>query len=70
MSKRAPCTFRVADVRRAIKAAKAEGVENARVVIDRDGNIAITWGDKSDTITNESPLDQWIAKHARHAQGN
>lgn len=38
---RGPCTFRQQDVTRAIKAAKAAGVEVAQVEIDKNGKIVI-----------------------------
>jgi hypothetical protein len=38
---RGPCTFRQADVTRALKAARAAGFEHVRVEIDREGKIAI-----------------------------
>jgi hypothetical protein len=70
--RRAPCTFRQTDVTRALKAARRAGFERVRVEIDQDGKIAIVTGggaDKTD-VAGENSLDQWIAKHARQAQGD
>lgn len=43
MAKR-PVPFRQIDVTRALRAARAAGVEISRVEIDRDGNIVIVSG--------------------------
>jgi hypothetical protein len=40
MSRR-PCTFRETDVKRAVKAVRAAGVEVARVEIGKDGGIIV-----------------------------
>jgi nitrate reductase NapAB chaperone NapD len=40
MSRR-PCTFRQSDVTRALKAAKAAGVEVDRIEIDHDGKLIV-----------------------------
>jgi hypothetical protein len=70
----APPTFRQVDVMRALKAARRAGFERVRVEIDRDGKIAIITGGSVDRLEvagdNLNPLDQWIAKHAREAQGD
>jgi hypothetical protein len=47
---RARLTFRQTDVTRAIKAARAAGVEIARVELDRQGNIVIIPGKASAVI--------------------
>lgn len=41
----ARATFKQADITRALKAVKASGVEGAKVVLDRDGNLNIVLGD-------------------------
>jgi hypothetical protein len=41
---RAPCLFRESDMRRAIKAAVAAGLEIARVEIAKDGAIVVVPG--------------------------
>lgn len=38
------CTFRQRDVAAAIKAARAAGVEVARVEVDKDGKIVVVMG--------------------------
>jgi hypothetical protein len=35
------CTFRQRDVKEAIKAARAAGLENFRIVIDKQGTISV-----------------------------
>ncbi|HUW74401.1 MAG TPA: hypothetical protein VMW05_10335 [Methyloceanibacter sp.] len=41
---RAPLTFRQSDLERAIKGAKATGLEISRVEIDKDGKIVVIIG--------------------------
>ena len=41
---RGTCTFRQRDVTAAIKAAKAAGVDVARIEVDRDGKVVILAG--------------------------
>jgi hypothetical protein len=38
---RRPCTFRQTDVKRAVKAVRAAGVEVARVQVGKDGTIVV-----------------------------
>ncbi len=59
--------FRESDVKRAIKAAKAAGVEVGRIEIAPDGRIVVTALDKSvegakNDQTNE--LDDWLKRRA------
>ncbi len=49
MSRR-PCTFRETDVKRAVKAVRAAGVEIARVEIQKDGRIIVVSGKPKETI--------------------
>jgi hypothetical protein len=58
---------RQADITRALRAAKAAGVEIARVEIDATtGKIVIFTKDVAGT-EKPSDLDQWMASHARSA---
>lgn len=41
---RRPCTFRQTDVKRAVKAVRAAGVEVARVQVGKDGTIVVVPG--------------------------
>jgi hypothetical protein len=59
---RAPSTFRRQDVTRAIRAAKAAGVEIQRIEIARDGRIVIITAAEAERQIS-TPLDAWIAKH-------
>jgi hypothetical protein len=66
---RGPCTFRHRDVLRAIKATTAAGLHVLAVKIDpQTGTIEIVTGDSLEQ--NSAPLDQWMAKHARQAEGH
>jgi hypothetical protein len=59
---RGPAIFRQQDVTRAIRAAKAAGVEIQRIEIARDGRIVIiTAAEAGHQIS--TPLDTWMAKH-------
>jgi hypothetical protein len=59
---RAPSTFRQQDVTKALRAAKAAGVDIARIEIARDGRIVIIT--EAETERQDStPLDAWMAKH-------
>lgn len=63
MSRR-PCVFRQRDVTRAVKAVAAAGVAVAKVEVDKDGKIIVVVG-KPGKAEALSPLDQWMADHAR-----
>ena len=66
MSRR-PCTFRQTDVTRALRAAKAAGVDVQRFEIDRDGKIVVVAGKPGVTDTPRDDLDQELAEfEARH----
>jgi hypothetical protein len=67
--KRAPSTFRQADVTRAVKAVNAAGVGIARIEIDKAGKIVIVaataaLAEQSNDLDQE--LQEW---EARHGQG-
>ena len=63
---RGPATFRQSDLTRAIKAAKAAGIEVVRIEVDKDGKIAIITGRGGDTA-QANDLDAWMSKRARAA---
>jgi len=66
---RGPRTFRQTDVSRAVKAAIAAGLKVSAVRINpQTGMIEIVTGDTPGQDSNL--LDQWIAKHARQAEGH
>lgn len=63
MGNRVP--FRQADLQRALRATKGAGLEVARVEVDAvTGKIIIITGTEAGQQT-QSPLDQWMASHAR-----
>jgi hypothetical protein len=68
---RAPCLFRESDMRRAIKAAVAAGLEIARVEIAKDGAIVVVPGKPEGQATASSDdLDCELAQfEAQHGQG-
>ena len=70
MGGRSRRAFKQCDVERAIKAAikavRKEGLEVARVEIDRDGKIVVIAGKPADAL-ERNELDSWMAKHARQA---
>ena len=68
---RAPCLFRESDVRRAIKAAVASGLEIARLEIAKDGAIVVVPGRPDGQVASSSDdLDRELAKfEAQHGQG-
>jgi hypothetical protein len=62
---RRPSTFKQRDVTRAVKAVTAAGVDIGRIEIDTTGKIVIVPGKPQ--VQNSTPLDAWMAKHAREA---
>jgi hypothetical protein len=53
-------TFRQSDLTRALKAAKAAGVEIARIEIGKDGTIAMDTGERSIAIKDGvTPSTSW-----------
>jgi hypothetical protein len=62
---RGPLTFRQSDVTRAIRAARAAGVEVARVEIDKDGKISVFAGEPVPRVGSrqENEVEQWLGKH-------
>jgi len=56
-----PCRFKKRDITRAVGAARAAGINVGRVDIDLEtGKISIV---SAATVTNDTPLDGWLAKH-------
>jgi hypothetical protein len=64
MSRR-PCTFRETDVKRAVKAVRAAGVEIARVEIGRDGRIIVVPGKPRETEDANGERNEWDAVHGQ-----
>jgi hypothetical protein len=58
--------FTQADLRRALRAAKAEGFE-VKIEISPEGTITITPLGK--VVTAASSLDEWMAKRAHKIEG-
>jgi hypothetical protein len=59
MMGRGPCTFRQKDVTRALKAARAAGVEVAKVEIDKDGKIVVVAGKPTEMAVNGAANNPW-----------
>jgi hypothetical protein len=53
-----PCTFKEADVRRALKAARKAGFEVAGFTVDNDGRIAVQVG-KPDHDELQTAKNDW-----------
>ncbi len=54
---RAPCIFRQRDVTRAIRGARAAGVEVARIELDKEGRIVIVPAQAA--TTSEAKRNEW-----------
>lgn len=68
---RTPFTIKQRDVTAAIKGATAAGLEIARVEVDKGGRVVIVTGKPGELdVTEENPLDAWMARNARQAQGH
>jgi hypothetical protein len=64
MSRR-PAAFRQSDLQRALRAAKAAGIEISRVEIDPlTGKIVIIAACDGNATKSGTALDAWLAKHA------
>jgi hypothetical protein len=62
---RVPVTFRQADLTRALRAARAAGLEVSGYEIDpMTGKILITTRTSDDQKTPATDLDKWMAAHA------
>jgi hypothetical protein len=66
---RGPKTFRQRDMTRAVRAVAAAGMSVAQVMVDKDGRIVVVVGEPGKADVH-SPLDQWMANHARAAEGH
>ena len=69
---RQPCTFRQTDVTRALRAAKAAGVDVQRFEIDKDGKIVVVAGKpgEKDPVNPQDGLDRELAEfEAHHGEG-
>lgn len=61
MGRRA-ATFKQSDITRAVKAAKAAGLDVARIEVQPDGTISVIAGDETKIEAGVlSPLEQWRA---------
>jgi hypothetical protein len=60
--------FRERDIARAVKAATKAGLRVSGVRISPCGEIVVEAGNPLEQPS--SPLDEWMAKHARQAEGN
>jgi hypothetical protein len=58
-------SFRASDLKRAIKALQAVGINPGRVEIERDGKIVISKGTATDV--SDDPLNRWMARRAGSA---
>jgi len=66
---RAPCTFRQHDVARLVKAATKAGLRVSGVRVDtHTGVIEVVTGEEA--RQDSTALDEWMAKHARQAEGH
>jgi hypothetical protein len=58
-----PSKFRQRDLMRALKGAKAAGIEVGRIEIDPDGKIVVITASHPEEAL--SPLEKWKRDHAR-----
>ena len=56
--------FRQVDLTRAVKGAKAAGLDVTRVEIGPDGRIVLSAG-KPEAPTSDSPLEAWRREHGQ-----
>jgi hypothetical protein len=62
---RGPVLFRQADLTRALRGARAAGVNVGKIEIDPvTGKITITSATEATTDGEGDPLDKWMANHA------
>jgi hypothetical protein len=56
---RGPCNFRQTDLKRAIKGARAAGMEVARVEINKDGVIVVVPSKPQEPADERSETNEW-----------
>jgi hypothetical protein len=65
---RRPCKFRQSDLTRALKAARAAGIEIARFEIEKDGKIVVVPGKPIEAPGNEKPeRNEWDEVYDAHS---
>ena len=62
--------FKQTDVSRAIRAAKAAGVDVARVKFDKDGGFVLEMNKECEATADDGELEKWMANRARETQGH
>jgi hypothetical protein len=60
---RAACTFRQADVTRAIRAIEAAGQKVRKVEVDKDGKVVIVIAQEDDDAAVDSERNEWDAEY-------
>jgi len=58
---RKPSNFRQTDLARAVRGARAAGVEVARIEVGRDGKIVVIVGKPESADTTKDPVNEWDA---------
>ena len=66
---RGPAPFTQRNATRLMRAVIAAGLSVAKVEVDKAGKIVVIVGEP-DKAQGDNPLDQWMADHARAAQGD
>jgi 3D (Asp-Asp-Asp) domain-containing protein len=61
--------FTQRDVARLVRAAEAVGKEVTAIRVEKDGTLVAVVGETGKAEA-DNPLDQWMADHARAAQGD
>ena len=59
---RRPCSFREADVRRAIRAVEATGRKVRKVEVDKDGKVSIEIAQGDNDAAVDSGKNEWDAE--------
>ena len=65
---RAPCTFRQADVTKAVKGVRAAGEAIMRVEVAKDGRIVIVTGEAQSAVQDDldSELEAFCTRHGQN----